>query len=114
MPDGEKIGVLICFEDIIASVARESVTGGAEFWSALSTLLLSKIRSLWNNTSCCPDCEPSKTGYLVRVAGTGISCVLSPIGAIDYRSPGVSPDAFVASTHRLVYRTPYNRIGRLD
>ena len=78
-----KLGVLICYESIFPSLARNSVRAGANVLVNLSNdawfgntsapyqlLAMAAMRALENHTA------------MVRVANTGISAVISPTGEI--------------------------------
>jgi len=112
MPDQTQVGVLVCFEDIIAEIARSTVAAGAEVLvciinaSAFENTValeqhmhLARLRSIENRR------------YLVRVAGTGISCVIAPSGKISQTVDAVTSSAFVAKTERIQYRTWYTQLG---
>jgi apolipoprotein N-acyltransferase len=112
MPDKTAVGILVCFEDIVPSVARKSVELGAELLVCIINasafedpiaieqhLLLARLRAIENRR------------YFVRSSGTGVSCVVSPIGTIDYRSPINEPDAFTANVQRIKTRTVYSYLG---
>jgi apolipoprotein N-acyltransferase len=112
LPDQTRLGMLVCFEDIIPSVSRASVAAGAELLLCIINAsafenplalqqhrLLAQLRAIENRR------------YLVRVAGTGVSCCINPVGAIEEQLPPMVDDAFVARTRRIGYRTLYSFTG---
>ncbi len=112
LPDQTRLGVLVCFEDIIPAVSRASVAAGAELLLCIINAsafenplalqqhrLLAQLRAVENRR------------YLVRVAGTGISCCISPVGAIDDQLPPLIPDGFLARTRLIGHRTLYSLAG---
>ncbi len=112
MPDEAKVGILVCFEDIITEVSRSTVAAGAEVLVCIINasafenpvaleqhMHLARLRTIENRR------------YLVRVAGTGITCVIAPSGAISRSVDVASSAAFIAKTERITSRTLYTRLG---
>lgn len=112
MPDGSRIGILVCFEDIIAEVARSTVAAGAEVLVCIINasafedpvaleqhMHLARLRCIENRR------------YLVRVAGTGISCLIAPSGKILKSIEPNATSSFVGHTERLQGQTIYTRFG---
>lgn len=116
--DDFKIGVLICFEDVFGYMAREFSNLGADFFVNITN-------DAWFGKSSAPmqhlqhsvfrAIENSK--YLVRVANTGISCVIEPSGNVkniisDSRGKNIFVDGFGKCEIRKVPKnTLFSRFG---
>jgi apolipoprotein N-acyltransferase len=111
--NGHQIGVLICYEDIVADLARRSASNGADVLVCLINgaafetdaaleqhRRLAMLRSVENRKS------------LVRCAGTGASCVVSPAGRVMTRLPLYDNGSIVAEAPIMRGQTIYNRVGR--
>jgi len=81
-------GVLICFESIFPSLARELVKGGARYLANITN-------DQWFGDSPAPEqhfqmnilrCIENRTG-MVRAANTGISAIIDPYGIVEERTP---------------------------
>lgn len=81
--DGSKIGLLVCYEDIIHWVSRSTVQAGSQILVSIINasafqhevalrqhMRLSHVRTIENRR------------WMIRVAGTGISCAIAPTGLI--------------------------------
>jgi apolipoprotein N-acyltransferase len=112
LPGGEKIGVIICYEDTMAEVTRKTVAAGAEllvciindsaFQSPVALrqhLKLSRLRAIENRR------------YFVRCAGTGVSCVVSPSGHLHHTLDADETGAFAADVRLLSGSTPFQLLG---
>jgi apolipoprotein N-acyltransferase len=112
LPGGEKIGVIICYEDTMAEVTRKTVAAGAQllvciindsaFQSPVALrqhLKLSRLRSIEDRR------------FLVRCAGTGVSCVIDPVGNIHQTLDADETGAFVADVKLLDGATPFQWMG---
>ncbi len=112
IPSGHKIGVIICYEDTIAEVTRKTVVAGAEmlvciindsaFESPVARrqhLKLARLRAIENRR------------YLVRSAGTGISCIINPWGSYDQYLDADVTGAFQSEVHLRRDKTLYQMLG---
>ncbi len=87
-----KIGVLICFESIFPSIARQKVEKGA-------TLLVNMTNDAWYGDSSAPHHSFAMAIFravetrrsLVRSANTGFSGLVDPLGRVVSRSPLFEP-----------------------
>lgn len=112
-PDGTayslKVSPLICYEDTLPSLARESVRKGAELlvnitsdtWFGRSLALhqhhlIAAFRAIENRR------------YLVRATNTGLSAVVDPLGKTVAHIPPFSEGAATAQVRLLNYRSPYS------
>jgi apolipoprotein N-acyltransferase len=109
---GGKIGVLVCYEDMVADNARTSTTEGAQCLIALVNgsaftdadtlrqhLQLAQLRSIENRRS------------LVRCAATGISCHVGPDGVIGHSLPIGVEGSMVVNVPLLTSVTFYTQHG---
>jgi len=113
-PGLARIGVLICYEDIVAGMARESVLRGADllinltndFWFGQSPALrqhlqLAVFRAVENKR------------YLLRSTTTGATAVISPTGRIIEQAPFGEPHALLATVHTSDVTTFYTQWGNV-
>ena len=111
---GPRLGVMLCYEDMIPSAARTlvhesanvlvSLINGSAFTAPLTLAqhrLLSQLRAI--------ECRRS----LVRCAATGQTCVISPTGEVTASLPLHARDALVADVPLLETTTLACRIGLL-
>ena len=85
---GAKLGTFLCYEDMIPSVARELVHGGANLLVSLingsafeSPFTLEQHRLLAQSRAI------ETRRYFVRCAATGETCIISPQGVVTERIP---------------------------
>jgi len=111
--DTARLGVMLCYEDMVPPAAAALVDNGANvllslingssFKATLTLLqhrLLSQLRAV-ENRRC-----------LLRCAATGETCVVSPLGTIPARLPLHVQDVLVAEVPLLDARPPASRIGQ--
>jgi len=111
---GVRVGVLMCYEDMVAEHARDTTRAGAQLLVCLlngsafpSTLTLeqhlrlAQLRAIENRR------------YFVRCGATGISCVIGPTGALDARQPALMESAMVGHVHLLEECTVFTQYGGL-
>jgi len=107
---GARMGVMLCYEDMVPQAALEPVRQGANVLVSLAngsafespyTLtqhrLLSQLRAV--------ECRKS----FVRCAATGESCVISPVGKIEERIAVQQDGALVANVSLLPGQTIFTR-----
>jgi apolipoprotein N-acyltransferase len=112
LPTGERIGVIICYEDTMSEITRQSVNAGAQLLvciindSAFDSpvalrqhLKLSRLRAIENRRS------------LIRCAGTGVSCVVDPFGNLHHALDANETGAFVAEVPILDGMTLFQLLG---
>jgi apolipoprotein N-acyltransferase len=110
--DKAKLGVMLCYEDMVPGAARSlvqnsanilvSLINGAAFTEPLTLVqhrLLAQLRAV-ENRRC-----------LLRCAATGETCVVSPVGTITTRLPLHVKEVLEAEVPILEGRTVYGRIG---
>lgn len=111
---GAKIGVLICYEEIVSEMARRTVAQGANVLVSLINasafedtvaleqhLRLAMLRAVENRRA------------LIRCSGTGISCLVSPMGVVSHRLSPNEDAQFAAEVPLNGQVTIYGRLGYL-
>jgi apolipoprotein N-acyltransferase len=111
-PDRARLGVLICYEDVLAGLARSSTAAGADLlvnltndrWFGDSHALpqhqqLARFRSIENRR------------YLLRCTMTGSTSIIDPLGRVVEQAPGQLPVAIVETVTTLGLRTVYTACG---
>jgi apolipoprotein N-acyltransferase len=102
LEDGSRIGLLVCYEDIIHWVSRSAVQAGSQVLVSIINasafrhevalrqhMRLSQVRCIENRR------------WMARVAGTGISCAITPTGRIAQQlRPDVPGEMVVRATLR--------------
>ncbi len=110
--DGEKIGVLICFEGIFPEISRKYKRKGV-------SLLVNITNDAWFGTTSAPYQHISMTAfravenriYIVRAANTGISAIIEPTGEIVSRTGLFERTALTGTIHFIDGKTFYSRYG---
>lgn len=109
-----RLGVLLCYEDMVASAAAAVVANSANLLVSLidgssfnDPLTLAQHRLLAQGRAV------ELRRALVRCASTGETCVISPVGTVVKRLPIETPGWFVAEVPLLEGRTLAARIGPL-
>jgi len=111
--DKARLGVMLCYEDMVPSAAESlvansanvllSLINGSSFKTPLTLRqhrLLSQMRAV-ENRRC-----------LLRCAATGETCVISPLGTIPARLPLHEENVLVADVPLIEWRAPASRIGQ--
>lgn len=112
MDNGAKLGTLICYEDVVSRLARDTVRAGADvlvnltndMWFGTSAALaehqqLALLRTIENRR------------YLLRCTLTGSTSIISPTGRIVAQAPVTHPATLEAVIHRMDTITFYTRWG---
>jgi apolipoprotein N-acyltransferase len=112
MPDGTKLGVLICYEDLIDQAARESVAEGAEILLNLNNL------AGFGETAAVPGHQQlarfraiETRRALLRCGIVGSTAVISPTGRVEQQASLYRPATLTASAPLLEGSTLYIRLG---
>jgi len=112
--DGEKAGILICYEAIFPEISRAYRERGASF-------LVNLTNDAWFGTSSAPYQHLAITTFravenrlfVVRAANTGISAFIAPTGEILSRTGLFETTVLQGIFHVMVDRTFYSRFGDL-
>jgi len=108
-----KVSPLICYEDTVPFLARESVRQGAE-------LLVNITSDSWFGRTLAPHQHHliaafraiENRRFLIRATDTGLSAVVDPLGKTIARIPPFSEATATAQVRLLSYRSPYtNWVG---
>lgn len=102
------LGLLICYEDLVAGHSREAVTQGAQ-------LLVNLTNDAWYGDTAAPHqhhllaaWRAIETGrYLVRVTNTGVTGIVDPIGRTIAQLPTFESGVLVEPVRALSTITPY-------
>ena len=113
-PKGARIGVLICYEDMIADYVRGHVRMGAN-------LLVTMANDAWIGDGAGPETHLRLSALraienrrtLLRAVNTGVSAVIDPAGRIVRRLDVQARGTLSAPVALLDLRTPYQTIGEL-
>lgn len=112
VPGIAKLGVLICYEDIVGRLARLSTRAGADvlvnitndFWFGNSRALEQHLRvALFRAVE--------NKRYLLRSTTTGATAVISPTGEIMAQAPIGTPFVITATVHPMDIKTFYTQWG---
>jgi apolipoprotein N-acyltransferase len=112
--NGERIGVLVCFEAIFPELARDYVRQG-------SSLLVNLTNDAWFGRSSAPFQHLAMVRYraienriwVVRAANTGISAIISPRGEFTGRTSIFNKDFLLGEVVTGARSTLYHRFGDL-
>ncbi len=112
MPDGTKLGVLICYEDISPDIVRRTCLAGAEaFICIINASAFEQPIALYQHLRLAQLRTIENRRYLVRIAGTGISCTIKPTGEMIQMVAPYESASFVAKIHRFEDQTYYSHFG---
>lgn len=113
-PGKGNLGVNICYESTIPSIARKTRNNGAEAIIVISDgsslndsiatwhhLIFSKVRAIENGC------------YVVQCANTGISSIISPDGMIMARTDLLEREVLYGSIYMIPEKTFYSKFGNL-
>ncbi len=110
--NGERLGVLVCFEGIFPELARDYVRKGSE-------LLVNITNDAWFGRSSAPYQHLAMIRFravenriwLVRAANTGISAIIDPHGRIAGQTEIFTTTVLRGRVRLGASRTVYNRFG---
>jgi apolipoprotein N-acyltransferase len=114
IPGQARLGVLMCYEDVLADNARQMVQHGADIlvnltnnnWFGRSRVPLQHRQLAWLRAI-------ENRRYLVRCTTTGSTCVISPTGRLVAELPLFEPGTLRVEVHPLTIRTAYTAYGDL-
>lgn len=114
LPDGPAVGVLICYEDLIEDAARKTTLQGAKLLvGMINASAFESPAALDQHRRLALFRAIENRRYLVRCAGTGISCVISQTGEQLQRIPPLVEGSFSQEVPILSTVTPYQAGGFL-
>lgn len=110
--NGHRLGVLICYEDMIARNVRHTAAAGAEaLFSLIQGTAFENPLTLIQHQRLALMRAVENRRYFVRCASTGITCIISPTGEIVGQLPPQTEGTLVGQIALINGRTLYNRIG---
>lgn len=112
LPNGTRIGPLICYEDILPELGRRAVQQGA-------SLLVNLTNNAWFGPTYAPYQHRQLAAfraienrvYLVRATNTGLTSIIDPLGREHAALPTDQPGTRVHALQLLRMPTIYNRYG---
>ena len=110
--DGDRIGVLICFESVFQSLARKKVLEGAEFLVVITN-------DAWFGRTTAPYIHFDQSVLravetrrpVIRAANTGISAIIAPDGTVQESLDLFERNFLVGNAPRMEETTIYTAIG---
>ena len=108
----ERLGLFVCYEAVFPEISRDVVKKGA-------TLLINITNDAWFGRTAAPYQHLAMSAFraietgrsVVRVANTGISCLISPAGAISDATGLFQTAAFSVNAETRTETTLYVRFG---
>lgn len=107
-----RAGTLICYEDVVQSLARESVNSGAQILVNLTNdawfgdtvaldqhHLIASFRAIENNR------------FHLRATNTGKTAIVNPLGITEHSLPSATSGALSGNVFPIDTKTLYTRIG---
>lgn len=110
--DKFRLGPLICYEDLIASMSRETTAAGAQ-------VLLNILNDAWYGDSAAPVQHQAlaiwrtveNRRYLLRGSNTGVTSIIDPAGRIVAEGGLFTTEVIRGTVHPLDVLTFYTRYG---
>ena len=110
---GHRLGILVCYEDIIPAHTDAVVAQGAEVLLNLTNdAWFGKTNEPYQHFVLAAFRAVEQRRALVRATTTGISGVVSPTGEIERMTDLYGPESFVAAVPLLNFDTVYRSGGR--
>lgn len=111
---GLRVGVLICYEDLVGSLVRSEVREGATLLVTLANLAwFGRTLAPWQHESLALWRAIESRRYLVIATNTGLTSVVDPLGRISASLPPGIPAARTVAVRPLKIPTFYARFGDL-
>jgi apolipoprotein N-acyltransferase len=114
LPLGARLGVLICYEDVLANPARQTVLEGADVLINLNNLrIFGDSAAIYEHQQLARFRAIENRRSLVRCGTTGSTAIISATGEVTHQSPYCVPATLIASVPRIDQLTLYTRYGDL-
>lgn len=109
---GDKLGVVICYEDLVRANVRETVlAGGQVLISLINDSAFENPLTLEQHKRLALLRAVEHRRYLVRCAGTGVTCIVDPTGRI-LEQLAIGDEGMIVRQVKLSdYQTFYTRFG---
>lgn len=109
---GQKLGVVICYEDTLPAAGRETVAAGAEaLVSLIQGTAFENPLTLVQHQRLAALRAVENRRYFVRCSSTGMTCVVAPSGKIVAQLPAQTEGTLVCDIGLVRQRTLYNFAG---
>lgn len=109
---GERLGLLLCYEDTLPRHARRTVARGAELLlSLIQGTAFENPRTLVQHQRLAVLRAVENRRYFARCASTGVTCLVSPTGRIVARLPLHQEGVLAGDVVRMTGRTLYSYGG---
>ncbi len=114
IPGRARVGVLICYEDVFADLARDAVRGGADVLVNLThDVWFGRTAALGQHERLARLRAVETRRYLLRCTTTGATVVVDPVGRVVAQVPLYQPDTLVATIHTSDIRTFHTAWGNV-
>lgn len=111
-PRGERLGVLLCYEDTLPEHARTTVACGAQLLvSLIQGTAFEHPRTLVQHQRLAVLRAVENRRYFARCASTGLTCLIAPTGRVLGRLPLSAEGVLQGPVVLLDHRTPFSRSG---
>lgn len=112
VPGKARVGQLICYEDLLADMVRETTRGGAE---VLATIL----NDAWYGDTAAPHQHQAlalwrtveNRRYLLRGSNSGVTSIIDPAGRVVAEGGVFREEVVTGTVHPLQIETIYTRYG---
>ncbi len=114
MQSGERLGVLICYEDTLPENARLTAAAGAQaFLSLIQGTAFENPLTLRQHQRLAVMRAVENRRYFVRCASTGVTCVVDPLGHVLSELPTNSEGVLRCEISLVDSQAIYTRAGNL-
>ncbi len=114
MSQGQRLGVVLCYEDTQVSGARRAVARGAEaLISLIQGTSFENPLTLVQHQRLAALRAVENRRYFVRCSSTGVTCVIDPVGRIIAQLPQQIEGTLLSEICLIRDRTVFNRLGDL-
>ena len=111
-PRGERLGVLLCYEDTLPHHSRQTVACGAQILvSLIQGTAFEHPRTLVQHQRLAVLRAVENRRFFARCASTGVTCLMAPTGRVVGQLPLGTEGVLEGSVVLLDHRTPYCRGG---
>lgn len=109
-PAGARLGVMLCYEDMVPEVARVAAANGSDVLvSLINGSSFDSPYTLWQHRMLSQMRALETRRYFIRCAATGETCIISPLGDIESRLPVQQEGTLIGSVKRLTAQTMFVR-----
>lgn len=109
-PVGARLGVMLCYEDMVPEVARSAAANGSDMLvSLINGSSFDSPYTLWQHRMLSQMRALETRRYFLRCAATGETCIISPLGDVESRLPVQQDGTLIGSVKRLTTQTLFVR-----